>query len=281
MQYEHLEELTTQNSPVALIVKNHTSQSDALFDLHYEMEFGILLEGRITRYYGNESATYTPGMVWHHGIMEQHGFSMQDNQAKMAIFFINPVLIHTLSYAGLDSFRWHAPFYCPPDARPQPAPSDHTRVFQLVEKATGLLSANSLEKTIGLQLILLELCLITQRTWQPPQQSVAPATGMLELHPAIDKVFACSEYVSANEAARLCHMSRQVFESRFRKFMNISFADFALSFRLKTAGSLLLKTGNIKETALSTGFSDVSHFYRRFKSQYGCTPAEYLESQTS
>lgn len=275
--YEHLDELTTERNPIEVIVKEHTSMSDSLFDMHYEMEIGILLEGCITRFYNGEAITYTPGQIWFHGIMERHGFSMNQCPARMAIFFLNPVLIHSLSYLGLETFRWYAPFYCPPSARPQPTVADYNKIFALAEKAAALSNANSTEKLVGLQLILLELCLTAQKDWNPSIHPVNNANRMLELHPAIEYVFGTSDYISANEAANLCNMSRQVFESRFRKFMNISFADFALSFRLKKAGSLLLKSGNIKETALSTGFSDVSHFYRRFKSQYGCTPAEYLE----
>jgi AraC-like DNA-binding protein len=58
--------------------------------------------------------------------------------------------------------------------------------------------------------------------------------------------------------------------------MGIGFSQFALHHRLGCAAAELLESGKpVKAVAAEWGFTDTSHFYRRFGETYGCTPVDY------
>ncbi len=64
----------------------------------------------------------------------------------------------------------------------------------------------------------------------------------------------------------------------FRKFHQCSVGGFLMRLRLESARRELSETTkSIAEIALDHGFSDQSHFTRRFKSELGATPHEYRQ----
>ena len=71
---------------------------------------------------------------------------------------------------------------------------------------------------------------------------------------------------------------RQIFED-----MGSGFSDFLVAHRLEKAHELLLDATRrhslIATIAYEVGFSDLSHFNRRFRRRYGCTPSELRAGQ--
>lgn len=84
-----------------------------------------------------------------------------------------------------------------------------------------------------------------------------------------------------NEAlARLAGLSVRAFERRFRSCFHVSPQQYLRKLRLRMASHALLRGGQtIVEVALSSGFSDQSHFTREFRRYFGQTPREYRESR--
>jgi transcriptional regulator GlxA family with amidase domain len=71
-------------------------------------------------------------------------------------------------------------------------------------------------------------------------------------------------------------MTRHQLTRRFEQTVGISFAQFALRYRLEGAAAALLHDeAPLKAIAIDWGFVDASHFHHCFTRNFGCTPATY------
>ncbi len=79
-------------------------------------------------------------------------------------------------------------------------------------------------------------------------------------------------------AARL-GMSRAQLHRRIPEELGSTPAEAIICFRLERAAEMLSRrAGNVGEIAYAVGFKNLSHFVRRFREQYGQTPAAYAAS---
>ncbi len=84
------------------------------------------------------------------------------------------------------------------------------------------------------------------------------------------------------EYAKLCHRSLSTFKRDFFNHYNTTPGKWLLNKRLEYAASLILKKSlNITQITFESGFEDVSHFSRVFKSKYGVTPSSFSKRITS
>lgn len=103
-----------------------------------------------------------------------------------------------------------------------------------------------------------------------------PANQIERLQQAINRVYRERCLVTAAQAARLCSMSRNTFNQTFTATMGISFARFALGYRLHGAATQLRQGhDSIKQVAAAWGFTDASHLYHCFQRHFGCAPTDY------
>src|SRR5205807_2035858 len=87
---------------------------------------------------------------------------------------------------------------------------------------------------------------------------------------AVEFVFNRWGMATAKEAAAHCGISRSRFDAVFQKTMGLSFARFALRYRLSSAAVQLLQSDDpMKTIAADWGFTDASHFNRAFFAHYG------------
>ena len=71
-------------------------------------------------------------------------------------------------------------------------------------------------------------------------------------------------------------MSQRTFDRAFPKAMGVTFAEFAMRYRLHGAAEDLLSSGDpLKRIAARWGFTDASHLLHRFVALFGCTPNGY------
>lgn len=105
-----------------------------------------------------------------------------------------------------------------------------------------------------------------------------PRRSIMQIYPALLLIQSNqSRLIPLDEAADACNLSRSRFSAVFKNHMGISFNAFALRSRLHAAADLLISAPekSMKEIALVSGFSDVSHFYRAFRKVFQCTPLEF------
>jgi signal transduction histidine kinase/ligand-binding sensor domain-containing protein/DNA-binding response OmpR family regulator len=86
---------------------------------------------------------------------------------------------------------------------------------------------------------------------------------------------------SVTELASELAISRSKLFRRVGEVCEATPAELILRFRLERAAELLLQNaGDVGEIAYGVGFKSTSHFIRRFKEQFGVTPAGYASAAT-
>ena len=92
----------------------------------------------------------------------------------------------------------------------------------------------------------------------------------------IDKHY--EEELSLEKVAQQVNMSRSHFARQFRQYTGFSMVDYLLKVRCDAIATQLAQSDtDISEIAFSTGFSNLSHFYRHFKRRYGTTPRAFRQ----
>jgi len=85
-----------------------------------------------------------------------------------------------------------------------------------------------------------------------------------------------NEKLTLNELAKRCYYQPKYFSKIFKKYYGISVSAYIQKLRLTHGKRLLTETDQpIKTIAREIGCSDSVAFYRYFKQEYGCSPAEF------
>ncbi len=91
-----------------------------------------------------------------------------------------------------------------------------------------------------------------------------------------------TEDLTISELAGICYFSEYHFMRFFKKYMGISCLEYIRNLRLEKAAGLLAQgEASIMDAAFSSGFSNLSYFYREFKKKYGMTPKAFSGSAFS
>ncbi len=87
-----------------------------------------------------------------------------------------------------------------------------------------------------------------------------------------------TENISISDVAAACYFSEYHFMRFFKKYVGMSCFDYIKNYRLEKAAELL-KGGDtsILDASLTSGFHNLSYFYREFKNKYGMTPKEWVK----
>jgi AraC-like DNA-binding protein len=84
------------------------------------------------------------------------------------------------------------------------------------------------------------------------------------------------ENLSLDHAAAEFGLSRSLFSREFNRHTGMSFVEHCNTRRIEKAALVLSTTDlNITEVAFGSGFSNLSHFHRQFKANYGLTPGTF------
>lgn len=88
-----------------------------------------------------------------------------------------------------------------------------------------------------------------------------------------------AEDLTIPQLAKLCYFSEYHFMRFFKKYMGMSCLEYIKTLRLEKAAGLLGRGDtSVLDASLSSGFSNLSYFYREFKKKYGMTPKQFIEA---
>lgn len=88
--------------------------------------------------------------------------------------------------------------------------------------------------------------------------------------------------VSRSQLSERLNYSGAYLNEITKKYSGLSLFDFGMTFCMKEAARLLCHTkDNITDIGLALGFSNRTHFYKKFRETYGVTPAEYRRIKKS
>jgi AraC-like DNA-binding protein len=84
------------------------------------------------------------------------------------------------------------------------------------------------------------------------------------------------QQVSLDVAAGIANMTTNAFCKYFKKITRKTFVETIIEYRLNYATQQLVQTDKpISEISFDSGFGDVSHFYKTFKSKMHLSPLNY------
>lgn len=269
----------SESQPIKPLHRFYTKKEHCQYNMHYGLELGILLRGRMPRYFGNYKLDIGPGEVWLCGMWEPHGYLINRLPCECVLLIIYPPVLARTHFEEAADISWLAPFEALPYRRPQVPKHLKRKMLELGQsfKSWAINGANTDRDKISMRLKLLEALLMIQEQWQLTTAWTPPnpeATSRLDK--ALSYAFKSRQFLSTQAMAKACGMSRNSFSALFRQMMNVSFSEFALRYRISSASQELLNSHRpIKAIASEWGFTDISHMYRCFKKYFGCTPAQY------
>ncbi|MFA5344236.1 MAG: AraC family transcriptional regulator [Kiritimatiellia bacterium] len=268
--------------PFVGISKTHPPQTAYFYDMHYELEIGIVLKGETNfLFHGFESKLYA-GNLWFCGMWEPHGYAVGNSPYEEVNLVIWPPALADLRFDESARFDWLAPFTAPPNRRPQTTGKSQRAMQEL-----GLKIKERLQKKETtwewLRLHVMEAILLATEGWAGAKLSnPAQIESVGRLNQLLQQFFDKHGRMTTLEASQTCGLSRNAFGKMFHGLMGLAFADFVMRYRLDAAASCLRQTGeSVKNIALEWGFTDTSHFDRLFVKYYACTPREYRQKRSA
>jgi AraC-like DNA-binding protein len=268
----------TESNPVITTFCDYSEAISCPWDMHYGFELGLVTKGRITKHYNGYDRQLRPGQFWLCGAWEPHGWSMLETPCSLTVMVIWPPMLCRQRYTQSPCLRLYAPFSTTPELRPQMPAELLDKALEWNEYLYGLTrQAETPYRSIRTQLLLIEALLLITERWQPPRTGGNDEVSLdRSISRPIETVLSGESPISTSEAARMAGMSRQTFDRAFRQLMGISFAKFEIRHRIHGAAFALLQTDEpLKAIAYRWGFSDASHFIRRFQELYRCSPTDW------
>ncbi|MBI5725070.1 MAG: helix-turn-helix transcriptional regulator [Planctomycetes bacterium] len=267
----------SERQPIIGFLQNHRRTIEARFDMHYPLELGLVLSGRMRRYCHGWQTDLRPGQVWLCGVWEPHGMAVARAPCSVAVLVIHPPMLASARFDEAPDLHCMSPFLAPPPRRPQVSAANAGRMLDLGRRIARVLAGHPAREGVWLRLILMETLLLLTERWRPPAEMPAETPRFCRrVGPALDMVFGVSRRVAVDRAAASCGLSRSNFARQFRQTVGMSFARFSLRHRLSQAASELMRTDRpIKAIASLFGFVDNSHLNHLFRQHYGCSPAEF------
>lgn len=246
--------------PVEVILKNHIDINDHFFDMHYEYELGILINGRMKREYIDYQMEIGPGDVWLCDVWEPHGFKLLETPCEVVVFVIDPEYIAKNKLLNYDVL---SPFQSPPKLRPKTTEKNRAQLIDLAQRAKVIFEKS--DKPDWAKLQFFQALLVVIESWKVPTFK-NDFQLKKNIRNALRLVFDEKRLISTHEAAFACDMSISKFRDLFQILMHSSFSEFALKYRVGGAIEQLKNSNKTQEVvALHWGFTDASHLHKYIK----------------
>lgn len=273
----------SQDRQVFYVLNTQDQPWSTAYEFHYPLEMGIVLRGRMRRVFSRGEVTLGPGEIWFCGMWEPHGYQIVQGPCHRAVLMIYPPMLAETHFEELPGHNWLLPFTVAPPARPRVGPELRPALLSLARRLGQAGRDSEPCRQVRLRLLVWEILLRVTRSWRPPsERSVLPPGDFERVKLAIDAVFASRRRMNTEEAAKLCGLSRNRFSDMFANVTGITFADFALRFRLSGAARQFACTEDpLKAVAWNWGFTDESHLCRSFMLHYGLSPSQYRKQARS
>ncbi len=112
--------------------------------------------------------------------------------------------------------------------------------------------------------------ILTHRTpvHHTAQDIIKPLLDYVKYHP--------NEFISSNEAARICNVTPSYFSKSFKKVMSIGYTEYMTDLKMAWAKEFLVLSNNsIEKISETLGFNSTSYFIKTFKKHENLTPTLY------
>jgi AraC-like DNA-binding protein len=277
-EWRKVEFVLSESNPIHAGYVTASPVSGPDWDMHYGLELGIVLRGRMRRHWAGWHRDVGPGQVWLCGMWERHGWEALTSSCRHLVLVLLPQWLVRCRFAEALGWDWLAPFAAAPRERPQAVGQQRREILAIARRFEPSISPESAVRPAFLELLGLELLLVLLRGWRSRRRTrSADVELQLELvNRAVEMALQSRRLLTTGEAAEACGMNARAFARTFRELMGTSFAQFAMRSRLgQAAGQLASGTDSVSSVAERWGFLHVSSFQRAFRRHYGVSPISY------
>ncbi len=269
------------NGQSFLVRKFGNAAFDAPYHFHPEYELTYILQGSGKRYIGSHMEDFAAGDLVLIGPNLPHCWKLEpgkDMQADAAAIVVQ----FNASFLGDDFFNKNELQHIKKLFQKSGSGiSYHSGTRTAVNHSMTALSKekNSFKLLITLLEILQRLALSQEYTLLDQNRVIGERT--LAEQERINPVFAYlvenfRGQVSLDAAAGIANMTTNAFCKYFKKITRKTFMETIIEYRLNYAIQQLVQTDKpISEISFDSGFGDVSHFYKMFKSKMNLSPLSY------
>lgn len=259
---------------------------DAPFHLHPEYELTLITAGEGKRYVGNRMDNFIPGDLVLLGANLPHCWKTEpvDHQEQEPDHAGAIVIQFTAGFLGHD-------FFSKPELasiqkmllRSKTGIHFFGKTRRLAEKRIRSLIklSNDFEKLMGLLQVLHLLALSEEGDLLAPQMNFSLNRQDQQ---RINHIFAYiiehfKEKISLADAAQTIHMTPNALCKYFKKITRKTFMETVIEYRLNYAAGQLVQTDKpVSAICFDSGFGDVSHFNKTFKSKMALSPLQYRKN---
>jgi AraC-like DNA-binding protein len=263
-----------------LIRRFNQTEFTSPYHYHSEYELTLIVKGSGNRYIGNHMTSYSTGDLALLGANLPHCWK-SDNVVKNQINASSIVIQFNREFLGSDFF-----------SKPELA-----TILQLLERsAQGIHFLNNTVKDIKERMVLiaeeqnsfkslillLEILYILATSKEYTllyQQNVIGQSAVKR-----ERINAVLQYIMENfkndilldEAAAISHMTPNAFCKYYKKITGRTFMDTVIDYRINHAIHQVINTEkSISDICFDSGFGDISHFHKLFKSKTSLSPLNY------
>src|SRR6516162_8665139 len=97
----------------------YSHKQDFLFDMHWELEFGVVRSGCMRRQYESYQMDVHAGGAWFCGMWEPHGYKVVSTPCDVVVMVILPQMLVNMRCDEAPDFNWLSAFSLPPEQRPR------------------------------------------------------------------------------------------------------------------------------------------------------------------
>jgi len=264
--------------PVRTLINVRGQIRRPLFDVHFGLEFGIILSGTVRRYFPGCTRLLRPGQGWFCGMWEPHGWEVVSSPRKAIVFIIWPPLLAQLRFGEAPRLRWMAPFTMKPRDRPQVSGEARAALLERALQFERIARLGGESARLRQRLFLLDALtfFLDRADFTGAGREYPRVEHWDRLNRVLRSVFENNAFISTKQAAQECGFHRNVFSRLFAQWAGVPFSEFTLGYRLKqSADQLLAGSDPIKAIARQWGFVDASHYHKAFRKYYHCSPSRF------
>lgn len=255
---------------------------------HERLELLVPLDGPLRERMGDLVVTLQPGDVLvvdqlqPHQVVDEPGL---DTRAVVITFM--PECVFAPGSSPTD-YAFLLPFFKKVEGRPQVLRARSPRAAEAHDAIGRLLECCfeglAFHREAGCKAWLLVLLHVLIREFRGSAlervELLRRQEQVARLQPLFDQVRGhYADSIPLSKAAALCAMSKAVFSREFKQASGMTLGRYLNRVRMTHAVELLEESrGSIAEIASRLGYSDQSHFDRRFRQTFGRTPSQHRAS---
>jgi AraC-like DNA-binding protein len=248
------------------------------WDMHHGVELGVVLSGRVRRFFEGFQTDIGSGQVWLCRTWEPHGWQVLTPSCRHFVWVLLPRVLLDAQFPEAPACDWLWPFMVHPAKRPQASPETRAEILATMQRLAEGLEWSAPRRTATIELAALEVLLLLLNDWVAPRRMHGLYSRLHYdlVDRAAELALTGRRRLTTTEAAEACGLSVVVFSQAFRSVTGIAFASFATRSRLGQAAAQLLRGEDpIAEVSATSGFRCLSSFQRAFERHYRISPAEY------